>query len=105
MAHPFQVFQHSAVGEMAIIVAVMAQAWEDLDGPQKLASHAAVYFLSGLYRHHLAWLGLPEEWLPRTDWWCRCVRTRSHPWLGCWLPWAMTFGCGRLVGGFFRRCK
>ena len=64
MAHPFQVFQHTAVGEMAIVVAVMAQAWEDLDGPQKLASHAAVYFLSGLYRHHLAWLGLPEYWLP-----------------------------------------
>ena len=64
MAHPFQVFQHTAVGEMAIIVAVMAQAWEDLDGPQKLASHAAVYFLSPLYRHHLAWLGLPDYWLP-----------------------------------------
>jgi hypothetical protein len=64
MAHPFQVFQHSAVGEMAIIVAVMAQAWEDLDAGPKLASHAAVYFLSGLYRHHLAWLGLPEYWLP-----------------------------------------
>ena len=64
MAHPFQVFQHTAVGEMAIIVAVMAQAWEDLDAGPALAGQAAVYFLSGLYRHHLAWLGLPEYWLP-----------------------------------------
>ena len=44
MAHPYQVFQHSAVGEMAIIVAVMAQAWEDLDAGPKLASHAAVSY-------------------------------------------------------------
>ena len=63
-AHPFQVFQHTAVGEMAVIVAVMAQAWQDLDAGPKLASHAAVYFLSPLYRHHLTWLGLPDYWLP-----------------------------------------
>lgn len=62
--HSFQAFQHVAVGPKAIVVAVMAQAWEDLDGRPKLASHAARYFLSALYRHHLAWLGLPSYWLP-----------------------------------------
>lgn len=52
-------------GERALMVAVIRQAVIDFNtGPDDLQLDAAKYFVSDYYRQHLAWLGLPEHWLP-----------------------------------------
>ena len=53
------------VGERGLIVSIIATATIDyLAGDDADAEDAAAYFASETYRDHLAWLGLPTDWLP-----------------------------------------
>lgn len=65
LGRAFQSFQgRGLVGPRALLSAVIATAALDLDRGGGPARSAARYFLSDLYRGHLAWLGLPPDFLP-----------------------------------------
>jgi hypothetical protein len=52
-------------GPRGLVLAVIAQAYQDLIGDNdKLRAAAVEYFKSTNYRTHLQWAGLPDDWYP-----------------------------------------
>lgn len=52
------------VGARALVACIIAQAARDYFEADSNQFSARDYFSGPLYRHHLAWLELPTDWLP-----------------------------------------
>ena len=52
-------------GERGLLVAIIARATQDfLRGPVPLVADSYDYFTGPAYQDHLAWLELPQDYLP-----------------------------------------